>query len=222
MKIASQFNALMDPDYENKIGYIAGFTNGSDYLTEDVNYNIDVEPYIYIDSNGYVIDLFDPFNNKYIQVHTYDRLDSFEQLSLDWGEIFKEVQRYNAVVFPSVLPPPEEFKVSTLDYIEAQKYYEKLVSYTLFAATPIYDPENVRVPLFEYTNLQNDALTEALEIYSKLEVLNNKLSNSSEKDCNSKNITNEKSNSNNSTISVCSNWTNKTASNLTSFQNYVN
>ena len=34
----------MDPDYENKIGYIAGFTNGSDYLTEDVNYNIDVEP----------------------------------------------------------------------------------------------------------------------------------------------------------------------------------
>ena len=222
-EIASQFNALMDPDYENKIGYIAGFTNGSDYLTEDVNYNIDVEPYIYIDSNGYVIELFDPFNNKYIQVHTYDRLDSFEQLSLDWGRNFlKEVQRYNAVVFPSVLPPPEEFKVSTLDYIETQKYYEKLISYTLFAATPIYDPENVRVPLFEYTNLQNDALTEALEVYSKLEILNNKLSNSSEKDCNSKNITNEKSNSNNSTISVCSNWTNNTASNLTSFQNYVN
>jgi len=222
-EIADQYYGLMDSDYENKIGYIAGFSIGPNYETEDINYKTNVEPYINIDSDGYLIDLFDPFNNKYIKVHTYDRKDSFEQLSLDWGSNFlKEIQRYNAIVFPTVLPPPEDFKVSTLDFIELQKYYEKLFSYTQFAATPIYDPENPKIPLNKYTNLQNDALKEALEIYSKIEVLNNELSNSSEKDCNSKNITNNKSNSNNSTGSVCSNWTNNTESNLTSFQNYLN
>ena len=222
-EMSDQFYAMIDPDYENKMGYIAGFSVSPNYETEDIDYKTNVEPYINIDSNGYLIDLFDPFNNKYIKIHTYDRKDSFEQLSLDWGNsTLKEIQRYNATVFPTFLPPPEDFKVSTLDWIELQKYYEKLFSYTLFAATPIYDPENPKNPLYEYTILQNDAVIEVLEIYSKMEVLRNNLSNSSEKDCKSKNSVNEKSNSTNSTSSVCSNWTSETVSNLTSFQNYVN
>ena len=153
-EIADQYYGLMDSDYENKIGYIAGYSVGPNYETEDINYKTSVEPYINIDSDGYLIDLFDPFNNKYIKVHTYDRKDSFEQLSLDWGSNFlKEIQRYNAIVFPTVLPPPEDFKVSTLDFIELQKYYEKLVSYTQFAATPIYDPENPKIPLYSFPKL---------------------------------------------------------------------
>ena len=222
-EMANQFNALIIPDYENKIGYIAGVSVGANYETEDIDYKTNVEPYININSSGYIIDLFDPFNNKYIKIHTYDRNDSFEQLSLDWGNsTLKEIQRYNATVFPTVLPPPEDFKESTLDWIELQKYYEKLFSYTQFAATPIYDPENPKNPLYEYTNLQNDAVIEVLEIYSKMEVLKNNLLNSSEKDCKSENSVNEKSNSTNSSSSICSTWTSETASNLTRFQNYVN
>ena len=128
-EMANQFNALIIPDYENKIGYIAGVSVGANYETEDIDYKTNVEPYININSSGYLIDLFDPFNNKYIKIHTYDRNDSFEQLSLDWGNsTLKEIQRYNATVFPTVLPPPEDFKESTLDWIELQKYYEKLFS----------------------------------------------------------------------------------------------